>query len=176
LKEYFFKSLSKILRLKVSDDGLKIVASYLQTDSDDNLEVLSPGVRVGEFDNQGSSYSWTWAWTTDNASFEIWKPSGIYLKLESTGEITLFRKRGQSLKTPKELWLGKTGLISYGIIAGNFDGSKVSLVKDSYPFWDAYMNVTYDGICEDEDFYPLRMMGRELSKRLRIPFDESIRV
>jgi hypothetical protein len=165
LKEYVFKSLEKSIQFQVLNE---------------KLEIWSSSLRTGEFDNQGSSHSWTWAWTTDGGSFEIWTPKGIYLSLDSAGGINLFSRslfsgRTYNLKTPKELCIGKTGWISYGIVAINFDGSKVSLVKDTYPFWDACMNVTYDGICEDEDFYPLRMMGRELSKRLSIPFDESIR-
>lgn len=170
MKTYVFKSSTKSLQLQVSDDGRKILSSRLESGNDEKLEVFPANVRTGIFDNQGSSHPWTWAWTTDNGLFEIWKPSGIYLALDPAGNINLFRRRVYSLKTPKELWIGKTGPISYGIVALSFDDTKVSLVKDTYPFWDAYMNVTYDGLCEDEDFYPLRLMGRELSTRLSIPF------
>jgi hypothetical protein len=34
--------------------------------------------------------------------------------------------------------------------------------------------VTYDGICEDQDFFPILMIGREMAGRLQIPFCETV--
>lgn len=156
----------------MSTDGRKIVSSHL-VDIEPAIS-LTAILRTGEFDNQGSSQPWTWAWTTDSSSFEIWRPRGLYLRLDSTGAIEKFQNRIYTIRAPVALSIGKTGPISYGIIGHNLDGSKVNLVKDTYPFFDALMNVTYDGICEDEDFFPLFMMGRELATRLKIPFNETI--
>lgn len=169
---YCFKSQKKVLQFQTSTDKCNILNSHLT-----EIENLNPNLsklRTGAFDNQGSSQPWTWAWTTDDSSFEVWRPSGIYLRLESNDEITIFNYRKRTLKKPIALSFGKTGLISFGIIGLNSDGKKTSLIKDTYPFFDALMNVTYDGISEDENFHPLLMIGRELASRLQLQFNEGI--
>lgn len=169
---YHFKFADKYLQVTPSLDGRKILSSLVK-----NTEpTMTPNsiFRTGEFDNQGSSRPWTWAWTTDKNPFEIWRPGGLYLKLDPIGQITLFKYKIYSLKAPVALSIGKTGPFSYGVIGLNSDGLKTSLIKDTYPFFDSLFNTTYDGLCEDEDFFPLLKMGRELASKLKIPFDETI--
>ncbi|MBK7962814.1 MAG: hypothetical protein IPK04_17440 [Bdellovibrionales bacterium] len=131
-------------------------------------------LRTGKFDNQGSSQPWTWAWTTDAHSFEIWRPNGICLRLDTASSLKIFGFREYTLRAPVSISIGKTGPVSYGLIGLNSDGSTISLIKDTYPFFDANFNSTYDGLFEDEDFYPHQEMGRELASRLKIPFDSQI--
>ncbi|NUM60490.1 MAG: hypothetical protein HUU56_17845 [Bdellovibrionaceae bacterium] len=168
---YYFKSKDKFLQIQTSPDQRKIVSSYV---TNELINQEASTLRTGVFDNQGSSQAWTWAWTTDEGHFEVWRPTGLYLSLDSEGLLKVFRFREIIFQTPASLQIGKTGVISYGIVAIYSNGTRVSLLKDTYPFLDALFNVTYDGICEDENFYPLIMIGRELALRLKIEIDETI--
>ncbi len=170
MRTYVFNAFKKTLQFET--DGLKVLSSQVFDDGTGKKPLV--GERTGAFDNQGSPKPWTWAWTTDHGTFEIWKPQGICLKLEEQKIVffnfgwSFFSKRSNEVlrKQISEIKLGKTGPISFGIIAILNDGSQLSLLKDTYPFFDAHMNVTYDGICEDEDFFPLQMMASRLKELL----------
>lgn len=124
MRAYLFKSFKKYLHIHASVNGRKILSSRLTEEEPEMAQMTN--VRIGSFDNQGTPKPWTWAWTTDEHSFEIWRSSGLYLRLDSEG-IKIFKPCLTLLKTPVAISIGKTGPISYGIIAENLDGSKASI-------------------------------------------------
>lgn len=169
---YLFKSAQKFLQIQTSADGRKVISSQIS----DIEPIFSSAtvIRIGIFDNQGSRHAWTWAWTIDPHSFEVWSPKGLCFKVNPTGDLIFIESRRYETKSLTSICIGKTGWVSYGIIGLSSDGSKVSILKDTYPFFDSVFNSTYDGLCEEEDFFPLQMIGKELSSRLKIPFDSTI--
>lgn len=169
---YLFKSAQKFLLLQTSDDGQKILSSQIS-----NIEPTfssATTIRNGIFDNQGSRNAWTWAWTTDSHSFEVWSPKGLYVKVDPNGDLIILQSRRYQTKSLTSISIGKTGRFSFGVIGLSSDGSKVIILKDTYPFFDSVFNSTYDKVCEEEDFFPLQMIGKELSSLLNIPFNSTI--
>lgn len=175
IQNYVFKAHEKFLHFQASVKKEKILKYEIIKEK----PFLPNDCRKGFFDDQGSSSPWTWAWTTDGAAFECWRPSGLQLRLVNQ-DIMLIRptflgNRINQIPTSKikSLSIGKTSRFSLGLIGFGHEGQSYPLLKDTYPVMDAALNITYDGICEIEDLFPLIMMGRELARRLAISFNES---
>lgn len=179
---YYFKNYNKkTLVIVTNPSGLKISKAELYPD--ERVPVTSAASRSGVYENQHTPRPWTWAWTTDDGPFEIWRGRALYLRLDKS-QLSLFSPRRllswmdpTELKVTTEftqLYLGKTSRATCGMYGTSKEGRKVVLTMDPQPYNDALFNVTYDGICEDEDFFPHLLMGRELSARLKVPFKEEI--